>query len=584
VLARYPLHWHLTSDTTQQGNFVRFSSIHSNFQRGLVIHQTNGLKVEDNVFYDTLGHAIYFEDGIEHNNVVERNLVMLVRYVPRRHRLSLKDPEKDRAEKLAGMWITNPANFIRGNVVAGVQNGWGYIVANVRDDKIPVIDPLDKNWVDNSSYVGFADNTAYAIGFLQGAPDGGPSVFNLGYGPEEAGSCFRFNKPGAYASSVQIKGLRAFKCANAASWSTNFLPLRGVVVADSRVAVVNDQGVRNRSELLDSAIVARTANNPPTRTDFSFGPFVGPLLKENLEAGPVSLVNVAVSGRFLPAVESLSAGLEAAAGAEAGFSIRPIETVALKADAAASVVVEVDRSGGYQGPVSMDLAIPKAPNMAEENPYHEVIAVGGLLIPSGATQGVLTLRNGAGARAGNSLATLVARGDATRVSTFGLLTSTRPITYQNAQHTNNVARSIPGDSPRNPQMSSIIQNAAGRFAVDGQAGTAARFDTDVAPWIRLDLARSYFVSRVVLDWDPDFAPEGDVALSLSEFDLLESELDLAAVRRLPATQATTIDAATAGHRMVIDLPAGTSAKQIKVWVVNRQSREVRLREVEVISP
>jgi G8 domain/FG-GAP-like repeat/Right handed beta helix region len=123
MLGRYPVHWHLNQDAST-GNFIRNSTIHDTFQRGLVIHQSNGVRAEGNVIFNTPGHAVFLEDGVERNNVLTDNLVMSVTYVLRKHRLSLKDDENaNRAERQSGFWITNPQNVVRGNVVAGVENG-----------------------------------------------------------------------------------------------------------------------------------------------------------------------------------------------------------------------------------------------------------------------------------------------------------------------------------------------------------------------------------------------------------------------------------------------------------------------------
>jgi G8 domain len=582
VLGRYPAHWHLQGQASTGGNFMRHSSLHGSFQRGVVLHQTHGVKIEDNVLFDILGHAVYLEDGVEHHNVIDRNLVMLVRYVPRMHRLSLRDPERNRAEKLSGFWITNPANYVRDNIVAGVQNGWGFIFARVEDDKIPIIEPANRSWVGNRSYLGFSGNTAYAIGFMPGVPDGGDSVFNLGYGPEEAGSCFRFNIDGDAASSAPMSKLAAFKCANAAFWSTHFLPITHSVVADSRSAVVNNQGERGISQLQDSAIVGLTANNPATRTHLDFGPFTGPNLKEHLQAGPVTLDNVVTSGFLKESFDGLAPAMNAARSNTAGFRLRLPPYLAIKANSSQQLRLKIDRSGGYLGAVELAIGIPKPSNLADENPYYTLTA-DPLTLPAGATEAVITLRNGSAQRAGNSVVVLRAKGDATVLSTLRVLSATPAQSYLNAATGNNLARLIPGDTPRNPQMSSVVQNAAGRFAVDGNLNSWARFEGSPAPWIRLDFERSYTVGAVVIEWDPAYRPRGDLWLSLSDFEVLDGKT-LAEVQALPADIASQFFIRDSGaSRIELALPAGTTARQAKLWVVQEQAGEVRLREIAFVS-
>jgi hypothetical protein len=583
MLGRYPIHWHLPGDSSREGNFIRHSSVHQTFQRAVVLHQANGVEIEDNVLFDIPGHGIYIEDGIEHDNVIDRNLIMLIRYVPRRHRLSVLDTEKDRAEKLSGMWITNPANLIRDNVVAGVQNGWGYIFGNVLDDKIPVISKADRNWADNRSYAGFSGNTAYAIGFMQSVPDGGDSVFNLGYGPEEAGSCFRFNFPGDYARSQPSSNLTAFKCRNAAFWSTNFLPIKNAIVADSRSAIVNNQGENGISELQDALVVGITANNPAGRADFTFGPFAGPVLKEHLESGPVTFNNVVTAYRFLEGFDGLAPAINASRSATASFKLVLPEYASVKADGSVNVPIRVDRSSGFSGSVRVSLAIPKPPNLAEENPYFEITSTA-VEIPSGSDTGVLVLNNGAAQRAGSQVVVVQAQGDATVLNTLRLLTATRPTSYLNAANGNNLSRLISADSPRNPQMSSVVQNAGGSFAVDGNLSSAARFEPNSAPWIRLDLDRSYNLDSIVIEWDPAYRPQGELLLSLSEFAVLTEQRSMADVLALAPSVATSIRIPDQGQsRVVIPWPAGTSLRQAKLWVTQTQTQETRLREISLIS-
>ncbi|MEO0501416.1 MAG: G8 domain-containing protein, partial [Pseudomonadota bacterium] len=76
-VGRYPLHFHHSGDMT--GSYVRDASVHHSLQRGIVVHQTDNLLVEDNVVYDVMSHGIYIEDGVETGNRFDGNLVMLPR-------------------------------------------------------------------------------------------------------------------------------------------------------------------------------------------------------------------------------------------------------------------------------------------------------------------------------------------------------------------------------------------------------------------------------------------------------------------------------------------------------------------------
>src|SRR5690606_9237609 len=70
-LRRYPFHWHMLSYAGTEtymdagGQYIRNSSVNSSANRGIVIHGTNGVIVQNNVLYDIQGHAIFTEDAVE---------------------------------------------------------------------------------------------------------------------------------------------------------------------------------------------------------------------------------------------------------------------------------------------------------------------------------------------------------------------------------------------------------------------------------------------------------------------------------------------------------------------------------------
>jgi hypothetical protein len=142
---------------------------------------------------------------------------------------------------------------------------------------------------------------------------------------------------------------------------------------------------------------------------------------------------------------------------------------------------------------------------------------------------------------------------------------------------------IPGDSPRNPEMSSVLQNAGGLLAIDGTASSAARFEAGDSPWIKFDFERSYQLKRVVIEWDSSFMPSGELTLSLSEFAVFDRNTTLQQARALPAYMATHISIPTPyTNRIELLIPANTAVRQAKLWS-GKSNTEVRLREVQFIS-
>jgi hypothetical protein len=71
-LGRYPLHWHLNGPSP--GDFIKNSAMADTIQRGIVVHGTDGVTVENNVAYNTRGHSYVVENGTERDNVLRGNL------------------------------------------------------------------------------------------------------------------------------------------------------------------------------------------------------------------------------------------------------------------------------------------------------------------------------------------------------------------------------------------------------------------------------------------------------------------------------------------------------------------------------
>ena len=82
---RYPVHFHNLSyaaDGSELGDVsysLRNSSISESSQRCVVLHGSNGVRVQRNICYDIKGHAIFLEDAVERHNQIEGNLVLKIR-------------------------------------------------------------------------------------------------------------------------------------------------------------------------------------------------------------------------------------------------------------------------------------------------------------------------------------------------------------------------------------------------------------------------------------------------------------------------------------------------------------------------
>lgn len=156
-LGRYPIHFHFNRDVN--GSFVSKNTVRNSYQRAIVVHGTNKLLVEGNVVFNTKGHAIILEDGIETDNIFYRNLGAATGVVD----VLIPDNGfngKETDDRPATYWITNPMNTYIENVAAGSQNSGFWFELKKRGLRAsqfsfdPLVSPLGK-FVDNVAHSSF---------------------------------------------------------------------------------------------------------------------------------------------------------------------------------------------------------------------------------------------------------------------------------------------------------------------------------------------------------------------------------------------------------------------------------------------
>ena len=126
LLARYPFHWHLVQDSGA-GQYFSDNAVHESFNRGITIHGTDFTTVENNFFYDHIGHCVFLEDGSEFHNVIRYNVVALTKRPAPGEEVTPSDNSDNEAQNRtpASYWITNPNNTFDYNVAAGSE-GTGF--------------------------------------------------------------------------------------------------------------------------------------------------------------------------------------------------------------------------------------------------------------------------------------------------------------------------------------------------------------------------------------------------------------------------------------------------------------------------
>lgn len=133
-LGRYPMHWHLAGD--RLGDVLRGVSITNSNNRGVTVHGTHNLLIQDVVLHDIHGHGFFMEDAVETGNSFLSNISFGIHKVGGDTAAEIADPflvdthdhvgqNPTRFLNSAGYWMTNPDNTWIGNVSAGSE-GTGF--------------------------------------------------------------------------------------------------------------------------------------------------------------------------------------------------------------------------------------------------------------------------------------------------------------------------------------------------------------------------------------------------------------------------------------------------------------------------
>ncbi|MEM9103733.1 MAG: G8 domain-containing protein [Pseudomonadota bacterium] len=138
-LGRYPMHWHIAGD--RSGDVLRGVSITNSNNRGVTIHGTHNLLIENVVLHDIHGHGFFMEDAVETGNRFIANIAFGIHKVGRSELVGDNAPDLNdpfivdthdhvaqnplRFLSSAAYWMTNPDNTWRGNVSAGSE-GTGF--------------------------------------------------------------------------------------------------------------------------------------------------------------------------------------------------------------------------------------------------------------------------------------------------------------------------------------------------------------------------------------------------------------------------------------------------------------------------
>ncbi|XP_031997014.1 fibrocystin [Hylobates moloch] len=145
-------HKHLSSLTlvgAMRESFIQGCTVRSSFSRGLSMCGTLGLKVDSNVFYNILGHALLVgtcmemryisweaihgrkDDWSGHGNIIRNNVIIRVSGAE-----GLSNPEMLTP---SGIYIRSPTNVIEGNRVCGAGYGYFFHLMTNKTSQAPLL-------------------------------------------------------------------------------------------------------------------------------------------------------------------------------------------------------------------------------------------------------------------------------------------------------------------------------------------------------------------------------------------------------------------------------------------------------------
>lgn len=176
-IRRYAFHWHILSYSSNEtlpdasGQYITNSSINSSKNRGIVIHGTNGLVIQNNVLFDIEGHGIFTEDAVERRNLIDNNLVLHVRTPWLPPSQALKQHETWTGSFGSScFWISNPDNTVTNNH-AGDCVGFGFWLTYPMQpwgDHQETLDEFERRMNPSRLRFGVFDNNTAHSNRLQG--------------------------------------------------------------------------------------------------------------------------------------------------------------------------------------------------------------------------------------------------------------------------------------------------------------------------------------------------------------------------------------------------------------------------------
>jgi len=244
IANRFPIFFKSCGDSS--GSVVSKNAIINSNQRCIVLQNTNGVSVTDNVAYNTAGHCYSLEDGSEMNNTFEGNFGAGTTAAK-----VVISGESD--NNPATFFITNPNNFFKGNIAAGSSDTGFYfsLGRTVSGESAPLFPNLNPSVQPLGL---FTDNVAHS-----NALSGIKTWPSAGYSPLKMASLINSKVFRNRGTGLNLQGGQK-------------LTVQGGVFADNRIAVsvntyddvvVRDTKIVGYSRIYGDAVILNRMLSPP---------------------------------------------------------------------------------------------------------------------------------------------------------------------------------------------------------------------------------------------------------------------------------------------------------------------------------
>ena len=246
---RYPIHFHLLDDGSP--SYVRNNSVHHSFNRAVVMHGTNNMRVTDNVAYHVKSHMFVFaEEGDEMFNELEGNLGVLNFALSQSERAftgTAGGGRFEQEEPRAGIfWGQNMHTRLHNNVAAGSVKGNGFFLDTNAISKELAL--YQRNETDGE-VCNFVGNRAHSIHRGLGSPDlYAPRVKGFGVFLEDVGRLRGAN------GKCTIKDFSAYKVQFGGAWLEQGAILDNAIISDAHIGIVDGQTIQ------DTVLIGQSEN------------------------------------------------------------------------------------------------------------------------------------------------------------------------------------------------------------------------------------------------------------------------------------------------------------------------------------